>query len=489
MRSWSFVPAPLVPRSYAAALLAALVFVMLPLGAALLFSVVQMHDLARASRVAMTRAADLGAQTRALRETLIALERSLRQGQVLGATAIGSAYEVHRARVLLLARDLALTGSADAAEGVRHNIEIALTAIDATMARARFDEALGGFTQLEAVAQQLIETAQTASAHEQRLLTEKPTEVAATVVWMAAAAVPLAIVLALLFAWRLGAPIQRLGVAMRRLGEGDLDTPVSVRGPEAVVTLGSQLEWLRERLGNLEQARERLLRNVSHDLKTPLAAIAEGAASLAEQLYGQLTEAQRSVVQLIAQNTARLGARIDALLRAAPANVGAEPDSAPAAYAPFDLSTIARQVLDDHRLATQRRRLAVVTSLAPVAVVGDPDAVRVAIDNLLSNAIKFSPDGGTLRLRVDAQPKNAQVTVSDEGPGLAPGEAERVFLAGVRGTAAASGVAGSGQGLAITREIAAAHGGRVWVESPARTRGATFVLVLPRLEVADALAA
>jgi two-component system sensor histidine kinase GlrK len=493
MRSWSFVPGPLVPRSYAAALLAAFLFVMLPLAAALLLSVVQMNTLAQASRVAMARAAELGTQTRALRETLVALERSLRQGQVLGAAAIGSAYEVHRARVLLLARDLTRSSEqgTDDLEGARREIEIALGGIDDAMTRGQFEEALATFAQLETAAQRLIEITQTHSARAQQQLTEMPARVSATVLWMAVAALPLAIVLALLFAWRLGAPIQRLSAALRRLGDGDLATPVAVRGPEAVAALGMQLEWLRERLGQLEQARERLLRNVSHDLKTPLAAIAEGAASLAEQLYGQLTEAQRSVVQLIAQNTARLGARIDALLRAGSAADVVATDAAPrAAYAPFDLSGIARQVLDDHRLAMQRRRLNVVESLAPVAVVGDAEAVRVAIDNLLSNAVKFSPESGTLRVRVDARGEQAQVTVSDDGPGLAPGEAERVFQPGVRGMAAAeSGAAGSGQGLAITREIAQAHGGRVWAEAPARARGATFVLVLPRLEAADALAA
>lgn len=498
---------PRIHRSYAAALLATFVLVMLPLAAALLFSAVQMHILARESRTALVRAADFGAQTRALRETLITLERSLRQGEVLGTPAISSAYEVHRVRVLLLARDLALqtdTQGQAGLEAARQAVSTALSQLDQAFGQGHMDEALEAFAALDNEAEHLIRSAQIQHGQTQRELSALPGRVSATVLWIAFAALPLAIALAFLFAWRLGRPIQHLGAAMRRLGSGDLQTRVDVRGPEAVAKLGVQLEWLRKRLVQLEQAREQLLRNMSHDLKTPLTAIAEGSALLDEQLYGTLNRGQRAVVALMAQNTARLGARIDALLHegavsnamATPSSVDGFADSATlvpsrgAAYMPFDLAGVAQRVLEDHRLALTRRRLVLAEVLTPVAVVGDVDAIRVAIDNLVSNAVKFSPEGGTLRLAVQVRQAQAQVVVSDDGPGLTSEEAQRIFSAGVRGSAAAGGqIAGSGHGLAITREIAHAHGGRVWAEPPGRQRGATFVLALPLLDIAHAQAA
>ena len=506
MKPWSFVPAPLVPRSYLVALLAAFLFSMLPLVTALLFSVVQMHSLAQASRAAMERAADFGSQTRALRETLVALERTLRQAQVLGAKAVGSTYEVHRARVLSVTHKLAnevdaqaglsgstnadtsTTGETGAADSThaRANVQAALSQIDAALDGANPDVALNAFTQLDTVAEQLINAAQLRYEQTHRELSNLPAQFSTTVLWMAAAALPLALAMAFLFAWRLGQPIQRLGAAMLRLGRGDLHTEVAVRGPHAVAQLGTQLEWLRQHLARLEHAREKFLRNVSHDLKTPLAAIAEGAASLAEQLYGGLTDAQHAVVRLMAHNTTRLGARIDALLREGtqPAQASAAHPAKPGTgYVSFDLSTLTQHVLNEHRLALLRRQITVAHAFETAHVVGDADAVRIAIDNLISNAVKFSPQGGQLKVRVRVQGAQAQVVVADEGPGINLDEIERIFMSGVRGSAAAQGlVAGSGHGLAITREIAQAHGGHVWVEPTARHRGAVFVLALPQLE-------
>jgi signal transduction histidine kinase len=119
---------------------------------------------------------------------------------------------------------------------------------------------------------------------------------------------------------------------------------------------------------------------------------------------------------------------------------------------------------------------------APAWVAGDADGLRVVIDNLVSNAIKFSPPGGAIDVRLETMDQDVKVTVSDEGPGVAPGEEERIFDPAVRGSAAvASGAPGSGHGLAIARDIAQSHGGRLRVQDPGRKGGAQFALQLPRL--------
>jgi signal transduction histidine kinase len=148
-------------------------------------------------------------------------------------------------------------------------------------------------------------------------------------------------------------------------------------------------------------------------------------------------------------------------------------------------------VLHDHDLALRHRRLQLRESIqSPAPVVGDADGLRVVVDNLVSNAIKFSPPGGAIDVRLQcvstAAEQDVLVTVIDEGPGVAPGEEERIFDPAVRGSAAlASGAPGSGHGLAIARDIAQAHGGRLRVQDAGRKGGAQFVLSLPRLVEVD----
>jgi two-component system sensor histidine kinase GlrK len=481
------------PSNFAAAVLAAFVLVLAPLAVALGLAVVQLQDLAATSSTASVRAQQMGAQTRAAREALVGVERALRQAQVLGVPALRDAYQAQRLRLLDATRSLA-TGLADAPE-LLGSVFAADERVRASFADNQPANALAGFDQLQRAVEGTVQAVTRQLAEEQEQLATRPQVVSRRLLSLAALAVPVAIALALLFAWYLGRPVRELGLSMRRLGEGDLDTRVVVRGPADIVRLGHRLEWLRQRLAMLEQTRARFLRSMSHDLKTPIASIAEGAASLDEELYGPLTPPQRSVVGVIRHNTERLLARIESLLRSdRPRPQSMEGDAAPAgnveAVGRIDLANVVRNVLDDHKLALAHRRLALEVGSAQAAVVGDADGLRVVVDNLVSNAIKFSPPGGRIELRMEVDQDDVHLNIIDSGPGVAPGEEERIFDPAVRGSAAlSSGAPGSGHGLAIARDIAVAHGGRLRVVDAGRKGGGKFVLSLPRLpEVEDAAA-
>jgi two-component system sensor histidine kinase GlrK len=483
---------PLLPRNFATWLLAAFVLVLLPLAAALGLAVIQLNNFTIESSVANARALEHGAQARAASEALVGVERALRQAQVLGGPALRDAYRGQRDRLLAALTGLSAHASPDST--LLEDARAAEQRVADAMDEGRPLLALVEFDTLQDRAAALIDAAARQRAEDEARLAARPERVTRTLLALAGAALPLAIVLALLFAWALGRPVRKLGDAMRRLGEGDLETPVVVRGPQDIARLGDRLEWLRARLSTLEQTRSRFLRSMSHDLKTPIAAIAEGAASLDEQLYGPLTASQRSVVGVIRHNTERLLARIESLLRgdrALPDATGSIPQAQPAAVARVDLAQVLRAVLQDHELALRHRRLQLRESIdGPAPVVGDADGLRVVIDNLVSNAIKFSPPGGAIDVRLQcdatAAEQDVQVIVTDEGPGVAPGEEERIFDPAVRGSAAlASGAPGSGHGLAIARDIAQAHGGRLRVQEPGRKGGAQFELRLPRLLEVD----
>jgi two-component system sensor histidine kinase GlrK len=482
------VPArSLLPSNFATWLLAAFVLVLLPLAVALGLAVIQLNAFTAESSAANARALAHGEQTRAAREALVGVERALRQAQVLGGAALRESYRAQRDR--LLAALTGLSAYAPPDDRLLDDARAGEARVAAALDDGRLLAALAEFDALQDQALALIDTATRQRAADQAQLAARPERVTRTLLMLAGAALPLAILLALLFAWMLNRPVRKLGEAMRRLGAGDLETPVVVRGPADMARLGDRLEWLRGRLATLEQTRSRFLRSMSHDLKTPIAAIAEGAASLDEQLYGPLTPSQRSVVAVIRHNTERLLARIEALLRGDRPLPLTEPAAQPqpAAVGRVDLAPVVRAVLHDHELALRHRRLQLREAIAaPAWVAGDADGLRVVVDNLVSNAVKFSPPGGAIEVRVDVADGDVTVTVSDEGPGVAPGEEERIFDPAVRGSAAqASGAPGSGHGLAIARDIAQAHGGRLGVQDAGRRTGAQFALRLPRLAEVD----
>jgi two-component system sensor histidine kinase KdpD len=135
--------------------------------------------------------------------------------------------------------------------------------------------------------------------------------------------------------------------------------------------------------------------------------------------------------------------------------------------------------------AAQRQRL---VSNAIVDVIVDTDDLRAradvgrvgqVLDNVLGNAIKFSPPGSSVEVLVRRSGDDVVISITDQGPGLMPEDVDRVFERYYRGRTTASTVPGLGVGLALSREIVEAHGGRIWAESAGPGKGSTFSIALP----------
>jgi signal transduction histidine kinase len=120
----------------------------------------------------------------------------------------------------------------------------------------------------------------------------------------------------------------------------------------------------------------------------------------------------------------------------------------------------------------------VVLEERPLPVRGDPDRLAQVVGNLLSNAIKYSPDGGTVQLAAERSGAGVRVIVRDEGLGIPEDQQERIFTKFFRGDAGATGITGTGLGLAVSREIVEAHGGTIGFDSDPST-GSTFWVELP----------
>ena len=262
---------------------------------------------------------------------------------------------------------------------------------------------------------------------------------------------------------------------------------LSPENRQLLETLATQIGIAIEREGLTEKTQEALLQvekerlrslllsSVSHDLRTPLAVIA-GASSALLEMGESADQAQRaSLLEEVVEESNRLARLVENLLSMTRLDAGAiDVDKQR-----FPLEDVIGSALG--RLRRDLTGRSVIKDLPPDLPPIPLDGVLVeqVLVNLLENALKYSPDGSPLEIAARAEDKGVVVAVSDRGPGLAPGEEERVFEKLFRGSASgSSGERGAGLGLAIARAIIVAHGGRIWAEDRPGG-GAVFSFVLP----------
>jgi two-component system phosphate regulon sensor histidine kinase PhoR len=227
----------------------------------------------------------------------------------------------------------------------------------------------------------------------------------------------------------------------------------------------------------LEVARQKsdFVAAVSHEFRTPLTALGH-LAELLEEDDDLPPERRRELYAALGRNTARLRRLVESLLDFARLEAGRRPY----ALQPLAPAALARAVVDEfQREASRDVILDVDDEALHVTVMADGAALTNALWNLLDNAVKYSPPSTPVRVDVNRGPAGVTIAVRDGGPGVPPAERAAIFDRFVRGSRARElGVPGTGLGLALVTHIAAAHGGRVELDSE-EGAGSTFRLVLP----------
>lgn len=285
-------------------------------------------------------------------------------------------------------------------------------------------------------------------------------------------------------AWYLTRPIRLLRQGFQSLAGGRLDTrlrPQMGRRRDEIADMATDFDGMAERLQQLVGARDRLLHDVSHELRSPLARMSL-AVALAEKDSGILTEPLRR----IALEVGRLDRLVGELLSLSRHESGpGEPD----AY--FDMRSLAAAVVAD--AAFEARASGVEIALrADVAgqmlMRGSAELIRRALENVIRNAVQFSPKGGRIdvALRLDGAARRVELAVADQGPGVPPHDLERMCEPFVR-LADGGQRQGYGLGLAIASRAVESHAGRLAIAN--RPAGGLLVtLSLPASDVAPELA-
>lgn len=245
----------------------------------------------------------------------------------------------------------------------------------------------------------------------------------------------------------------------------------------ALAARNDELAALVERLRELDRLKVDFMAMITHELRSPIAAI-EGYATLLLQHGPRIAAAQRELMVATIQREASHLARLvaDALDVAR-----MDADRFSYDFRPFDLLTLVREAVTQAQGKSARHTITLCGPEAVVVVWGDALRLRQVLDNLLENAIKYSPDGGPVEVAVREDPARgvAEVSVRDHGIGIPPEHQAQVFerFSRVR-TPASARIPGSGLGLYIAARIVAAHAGRIWVESGAG-RGSGFQVTIP----------
>jgi len=276
--------------------------------------------------------------------------------------------------------------------------------------------------------------------------------------WQSAGMILLTAALVALFTLRIMRPIRQIDSAISRLGKGTFSKPIAVSGPSDLVSLGQQLEWLRQRLLDIAQERNRFLRHMSHELKTPLAAIREGTELLTDGAVGELDSSQREVVVILRDNSIRLQQLIENLLSFSAwqaRHTGLE-------LSDFRLRPLIKSTLETHQLTAMAQRVHLDLKVQDIELRADRAKLKLILDNLVSNALKYSPRGGTLYLHAGAQDNQLVLDVADTGAGIAKEERDAIFDAFYSGRAPQAGhLKGTGIGLSVVLEFVQAHGGTI----------------------------
>ncbi|MEO8128542.1 MAG: ATP-binding protein [Bryobacteraceae bacterium] len=260
-----------------------------------------------------------------------------------------------------------------------------------------------------------------------------------------------------LLAVNIASPLRQLSNAVERFGAGDLDARFpSVRRDE-IGDLARSFNQMAERLQTLRTAERRLIQDISHELRSPLARL-----SFAAELVRSATDKDRAVARL-KREIERLSVLVSGLLEVA----SAEGESTEKGLAGVRIELLLAEILESCEIEASARPCRLERKLTGQATLhGHADLLRRAFENVISNAIRYSPQDGVVRVHAMVENSNAMVTIQDLGPGVPDDMLQQIFTPFFRvDEARDSSTGGIGLGLAIAQRAIFLHHGQIKAEN------------------------
>ena len=471
------------PRSFFALLLTGFIFVALPLVIALVSSIQILDGLVQQSAVAVFRSVNRIDSCKKTEDLLHGQERAARLYSVLEEAEYLQAVNSSSREIDELLRQFAAINTendlAPLIEQLQARERHLVTALNKTSgnietSKGELEVALAEYGEIGVLAAELERLSNSLMIEEVDILKERVQSNKKALIWQVSGLIGFSVLLVVLFISLINKPVSQLDRGIERLGEGDFSTPIIVFGPRDLEAIGAKLDWLRKRLDTLDREKVRMLAHISHELKTPLSSIKEGAGLLKDGLVGPLSKNQAEVVTILDNNCNKLQKLIQNIL---------DFNMAQANEIPLDLQDVQvdaliAEVAEDHRNAMLARNINLTTKLEPVTISGNRKQLKAVIDNLLANAVKFTPDNGDIGIYMKLKSSKVNVLFEDTGPGISEEDRPQIFLPFFQGSQKnRSVVKGSGLGLAISKEYIQNCGGTLRLLPS--SKGARFSVTLP----------
>lgn len=468
-------------KSFYSLILIGFIFVAIPLAAAVFTGVYYVDKLTDQSQQAVFRAVKSTQLSRILVQQATAMERNVRQYFILGNASLLDSYFDRHHNYIKVAEELANT-TLDL--NLRENLQT-LTVLEKTLhdrlvlkvkAQENIDINTHDFITMTEVAKTILKSSNAVIDIEMDIMNKLSDKASETMFWETMMLIPTSLIFIFVFTSLLAKPMRQMDKAIRTLGDGEFEHELRVNGPRDMEILGERLDWLRLRLKYLEDKKVKFLQYVSHELKTPLTAIREGAELMSEGVTGNLNDHQREVADILKNNSISLQKMIEKLLSF---NMPNEANLS-SGYSKIRTKKVIDNVIADHKAVILAKKIRIKARCEDLTFNADEEQFRVVVDNLLSNGLKFTPENGLINISLKRREGNVILDFKDSGPGIAVDDREKIFNAFYSGKPPDKGyIQGSGLGLSIVKEFVEAQNGSIEVVNENVGYGAHFRIIWP----------
>lgn len=470
------------PGSLTQLFLIGILVIGLPLLAGSMWMFIQLKQLSEESQTLVVRSLEIGRESEKLGTHINDMERNARQYLIVGETELYELYEQRYQQLnVTLALLEALTNEPDVSVLLGEIRKISIDLFEQMQMRAKqpgtpietqkFDELVERSEELRFYAKETIWS-------QLDTVVELASRGRYALYWGWGLSLSLMLMLLLFFTWFIARPIQQLDFHIRRLGRGDFDTPVSIETSSDLMVLSERLDWLRKRMIEIENVKEQFFREMSHQLKTPLASICEGTELLLDKDISRSESTAQEVIKILHLNSLDLQHMLENMLNFS----GWRMEAQNLHKETFAVSPLLKSIKARYGVALISRQLHFhILCVEDLTIYADRTKFRVVLDNLVSNAIKFSFSGGQISVSVTKGKNEVVLDVCDGGPGILPEERSRVFeLFYLAPQLNNVSFRGTGVGLTLVRAYVEAHGGNVQVVEE-KEAGAHFRAVFPQI--------
>lgn len=262
----------------------------------------------------------------------------------------------------------------------------------------------------------------------------------------------LIVILCYVLARHVAAPVRQMQKTVERFGEGDFSARVNSRRRDELGDLARTVDRMAERIEMLVRSQRRLLQDISHELRSPLARL--GVAVELARGGGDTTTA----LNRIEKEADRLNTLVGELIQV----TRAEGDPNGLATEPLRLDELVRMIIDDAHIEAERRGIQIRTDIAEAEIQGNPELLRRAIENIVRNAIRYSPERGAVEVKLHRTGSALRVSVQDQGPGVPEESLAHIFDPFYRVEKDRGRTSGGvGLGLAIAKRAVELHRGQM----------------------------